>query len=144
MKALFFHATASVPNPKVLGAFEAQTRNTLRPFHRFLGQAIHTAKERQFRYQLPWEPVRNLLSIRIEPLDSLIRIPRRPPGFLITNWPTWKEPDVAQHAFVTNRGVPIRIEEARLTDQGLLVRTNPQVLPTDKLLWCSVDCELTQ
>ena len=144
MKALFFHATASVPNPKVLGAFEAQTRNTLRPFHRFLGQAIHTAKERQFRYQLPWEPVRNLLSIRIEPLDSLIRIPRRPPGFLITNWPTWKEPDVAQHAFVTNRGVPIRIEDARLTDQGLLVRTNPQVLPTDKLLWCGVDCELSQ
>ena len=120
MKALFFHATSGVAHPKVLGAFEAQTRNTLRPFNQFLGQAIHTAKERQFRYQLPWERVRNLLSIRLTPIDSLLRIPRRSPGLVITNWPAGKEPDFAHYAFVTNRGVPVRIEAATQTGQGLL------------------------
>lgn len=142
MKVLFFHATASVPHPKVLGAFEGQTRTTLRPFNQFLGQAIHTAKERQFRYQLPWERVRNLLSIRLEPLDTLLRVPRRLPGFVITNWPDDRVPDLAQHAFVTNRGKPIRIEAATRNEQGLLVRTNPLILPTDQLLWCSVQCEI--
>ena len=144
MKVLFFHATASVTHPKVLGAFEGQTRTTLRPFNQFLGQAIHTAKQRQFRYQLPWERVRNLLSIRLEPLDSLLRVPRRLPGFVITNWPDDKVPDLAQHAFVTNRGVPVRIEAATRTDQGLLVQANPLILPADRLLWCSVDCEIRQ
>lgn len=143
MKALFFHATSGVAHPKVLGAFEAQTRNTLRPFNQFLGQAIHTAKERQFRYQLPWERVRNLLSIRLTPIDSLLRIPRRSPGLVITNWPAGKEPDFAHYAFVTNRGVPVRIEAATQTGQGLLVRANPPILPGDRLLWCSVDCQIT-
>lgn len=143
MKALFFHATSGVAHPKVLGAFEAQTRNTLRPFNQFLGQAIHTAKERQFRYQLPWERVRNLLSIRLTPVDSLLRIPRRSPGLVITNWPAGKEPDFAHYAFVTNRGVPVRIEAATQTGQGLLVRANPPILPADRLLWCSVDCQIT-
>jgi hypothetical protein len=143
VKALFFHATSGVAHPKVLGAFEAQTRNTLRPFNQFLGQAIHTAKERQFRYQLPWERVRNLLSIRLTPIDSLLRIPRRSPGLVITNWPAGKEPDFAHYAFVTNRGVPVRIEAATQTGQGLLVRANPPILPGDRLLWCSVDCQIT-
>ena len=65
MKVLFFHAASSAATPTVLGALEAQTRNTLRPFHRFLEQAIHTAKDRQFRYQLNWEPVRNIRSIQL-------------------------------------------------------------------------------
>ncbi|HMV69040.1 MAG TPA: hypothetical protein PKA64_19485, partial [Myxococcota bacterium] len=57
MKVLFFHATATVAHPKQIAGFQAQVHNTLRPFNRYLGQAIHTAKERQFRYQLPWERV---------------------------------------------------------------------------------------
>lgn len=144
MRALFFHATASVAHPKVLGAFEAQARNTLRPFNQFLGQAIHTARERQFRYQLPWERVRNLISLRLERLDTLLRVPRRQPGLIITNWPDGKVPDVEQHAFVTNRGVPVRIDTATPTPQGLLVRTRTSLLPTDRLLWCGVDCAITQ
>lgn len=142
MKVLFFHAVANAAHPAGLLALEGQTRNTLRPFNQFLGRAIHTAKERQFRYQLPWERVRNLLSIRLEPLDSRLRVPRRRPGFLITNWPEGKAPDLAQHAFVTNRGAPIRIESAVLTPQGMRVQTSPQLLPTDQLLWCSVSCEV--
>jgi hypothetical protein len=61
VKVLFFHATAG--HPKVAPPLMSQAGNVLRPFNRFLGQAIHTAKQRQTRYQLPWERVRNLQSI---------------------------------------------------------------------------------
>ena len=60
MKVLFFHAAAS--NPRVAAALAGQAAATLRPFNQFLGQAIHTAKDRQYRYALPWERVRNLLT----------------------------------------------------------------------------------
>lgn len=143
MKVLFFHATSSAANPKVLGALEAQTRNTLRPFNQYLGQAIHTAKERQFRYQLPWERVRNLHLIRLTPLDTLLRIPRRLPGLLVTNWPAEKEPDLALPAFVINRSLPVQITAAERTSQGLLVRATASILPADRLVWCGVACEIT-
>jgi hypothetical protein len=142
VKVLFFHATGSMAHPKRIAAFESQARNTLRPFNRYLGQAIHTAKERQFRYQLPWEPVRDLRTLRLEPLDSRLRVPRRRPGTLIVNWPADKPPDLQQYAFVVNRGVPVRIAACSPTPDGLLIRTAPPLLPSDALLWCGVTCEL--
>ncbi len=144
MKVLFFHATSAIPHPRVLGAFEAQARNTLRPFNRYLGQAIHTAKQRQYRYQLPWERVRNLLSIRLDPADSLLRVPRRPPGVILADWPADKAPDFSQHGFVVNRGVPVRVEAAARTKRGLEVRTDVPLLPADRLLWCGLDCLVSQ
>lgn len=143
MKVLFFHATASVAIPSVLGALEAQTRNTLRPFHRFLEQAIHTAKDRQFRYQLNWEPVRNIRTIQLKQLDSLLRIPRRAPGFVITNWPPGKAIDLSQQAFVVKRGMPVRIDSAAHSKAGLIIHTEAELLPDDRLLWWSVDCHIS-
>ena len=140
MKVLFFDAVAG--NPKVALPLMNQAAATLRPFNRFIGQAIHTAKQRQFRYQLPWERVRNLLSIRLEAIDTLLRVPRRQLGVVLTNWPMGKRPDLTQHGFVTNRGVPVRIESAHETGQGLLVRTEPPLRPTDRLVWCMVDCDV--
>ena len=140
MKALFFYA--AVPHPKVLGAVEAQTRNTMRPFQRFIAQAIHTAKDRQFRYQLPWERVRDLRTLSLMPLDTIIRIPKRERGHVITNWPNGQPPDTSQHGFVTNRGVPVRILEAQQIEHGLRVRIDSPIRSEDKLLWCSVACDL--
>ncbi len=138
MKVLFFHATAGSPRaaPPLMG----QASTTLRPFNQFLGQAIHTAKERQFRYALPWERVRNILTFRLEALDTLLRVPRRMPGMVVTNWPESKAPDLTQFAFITNRGVPVRVESTSLSVQGLLIRTDPALQPDDRLLWCGVEC----
>lgn len=138
MKVLFFHATGAVPHPKVLGAFEAQVRNTLRPFNRFLGQAIHTAKQRQTRYQLPWERVRNLLTVRLEPADSLLRVRRRTPGVVLADWPAGKAHDLAQMGFVMNRAMPVRFETATPTAGGLLVRTDVALSAADQVVWCGV------
>lgn len=142
MKVLFFHATAG--RPKVAPPLMGQALNTLRPFNRFIGQAIHTAKQRQFRYQLPWERVRNLLTIRLTPIDSVLRVPRRRPGVVLANWPADKNPDLEQFGFVTNRGVPVRVEAAARTVAGLQLRTDVTLLPTDRLLWCGVDCAVRQ
>lgn len=142
MKVLFFHAAAG--HPKVAPPQMHQTWETLRPFHRFLGQAIHTARQRQVRYQLPWARVRDLRSIRLEPVDSLLRVPRRTAGMILTGWPADKQPDFAQQGFVIDRGVAVRIEAATRTDQGLLVRTDPPLRASDRFLWCGLTCELVQ
>jgi hypothetical protein len=142
MKVLFFHATAG--HPKVAPPLMSQAGNVLRPFNRFLGQAIHTAKQRQTRYQLPWERVRNLQSIRLEPADSLLRVPRRLPGVVLANWPPGKGHDFAQMGFVINRGVPVRFETAALTADGLLVRADVPLSPADRVLWCGVESAVKQ
>jgi hypothetical protein len=142
VKVLFFHATAG--HPKVAPPLMSQAGNVLRPFNRFLGQAIHTAKQRQTRYQLPWERVRNLLSIRLEPADSLLRVPRRLPGVVLADWPSGKTHDFGQMGFVMNRGVPVRFEAATPTAKGLLVRADVPLLPTDRVLWCGVESAVKQ
>lgn len=142
MKVLFFHATAG--HPKVAPPLMNQAGNVLRPFNRFLGQAIDTAKQRQTRYQLPWERVRNLLSIRLEPADSLLRVPRRLPGVVLADWPADKSPDLTQAGFVPTRGVAVRVEGATKTKDGLLVRAEPPLLPSDRVLWCMVESGVKQ
>ncbi len=142
MKVLFFHATAGHPN--VAPPLMNQAGNVLRPFNRFLGQAIHTAKQRQTRYQLPWERVRNLLTIRLDPADSLLRVPRRLPGVVLANWPTGRAPDFVQMGFVVNRGVAVRFEAATPTATGLLVRADVPLLATDRVLWCGVESAVQQ
>ncbi|MEQ8843594.1 MAG: AAA domain-containing protein [Phycisphaerales bacterium] len=142
MKVLFFRATAG--HPKVAPALMSQAGNVLRPFNRFLGQAIHTAKQRQTRYQLPWERVRNLMSIRLEPADSLLRVPRRLPGVVLADWPADKSPDLTQVGFVPTRGVAVRFDAATKTKDGLLVRAEPPLLPSDRVLWCMVESAVQQ
>jgi hypothetical protein len=85
MRDLCFHAVAG--NPKVAQPLAWQAQLTLRTFGRYLSQAIHTAKQRQFRYQLPWEPVKEKLVVRIEPLDTRFRVMWPEPSWQVTNWP---------------------------------------------------------
>ncbi|MCK6475934.1 MAG: DEAD/DEAH box helicase family protein [Phycisphaerales bacterium] len=142
MKVLFFHATAG--HPKVAPPLMNQAGNVLRPFNRFLGQAIHTAKQRQTRYQLPWERVRNLLSIRLDPSDSLLRVPRRLPGVVLADWPSGKAHDFTQMGFVLNRSVPVRFQAATPTAGGLRVRADVPLLPTDRVFWAGVESAVKQ
>jgi len=137
MRVLFFHSTAG--HPKVAPALMSQAGNVLRPFNRFLGQAIHTAKQRQTRYQLQWKRVRNLLSIRLEPVDSLLRVPRRPLGVYLKDWPDGKDYDLNRAGFVKNRDLPVHFEVAIHTGMGLLVRANETLSPGDQVIWCEVE-----
>lgn len=137
MKVLHFHAVAG--HPSVAPALMNQAWTVLRPFNRFLGQAIHTAKQRQTRYQLPWERVRDLLTIRVEPIDSALRVPRRRPGVVLADWPANKSWDLSQMGFIPPRGAAVRFESATQTVDGLVVCTEPPLHPSDRVLWCMVD-----
>ncbi|MEX1365552.1 MAG: AAA domain-containing protein [Nannocystaceae bacterium] len=142
MKALFFHAVAG--HPKVASPLMSQARTTLRPFQQYLRQAIHTAKQRQFQYQLPWQRVRNVVTIRLEPLDTVLRVPRPPPDLQLADWPADVAPDLGKSGFVINRSLAVQVESARLTSSGLRVRTNPALEPQDRLVWCGVECAVEQ
>lgn len=137
MKSLFFYAVAG--HSAVAPALMGQAYNTLRPFNRFIGQAIHTAKERQFRYALPWEKVRNLSTFRLEPLDTHLRIPRRQPAWILPEWPTDRSPDFNQHGFIINRGQPLTIASAQQSPQGLVIQSENSIHDGDRLMWCGVD-----
>lgn len=134
MKPLFFHAVAG--HPAVVPALMDQARTTLRPFQRYLRQAVHTARERQVRYQLPWERVRDLVTVRLDPLDTVLLVPRRPPGMVLAAWPGEATAELSTPAFVVNRSVMVVIESAQPVSQGLLVRTSPPLEPHDRLMWC--------
>lgn len=140
MKVLFFHAVAGQPRfaPPLMG----QVADTLRPFNRFLGQAVHTARERQSRYALPWERVRDLSTLRLEPLDTRIRVPRRPPGTVIVGWPADRTPDCEKLAFSVDRSLPIRVLAATPSADGLRVRTDVPLQPDERMLWCGQECRI--
>ena len=130
MKALFFHAVAG--HPDVAPALATQARATLRPFQRFLGQAIHTAKQRQVRYQLPWERVQDQVTVRLEPQDTLLRVPRRPPDMLLAPWPADVEAEPRGVHRVLGPFVeraPCSQEIAELLHRVLAVRHRARVAP---------------
>lgn len=140
MKVLFFHAAAG--QPRFAPPLMAQVGATLRPFNRFLGQAIHTAKERQSRYALPWERVRNLFTVRLEPLDTRLRVPRRSPGTVIVGWPADRTPELEKLGFCIERSVPIRVLSATPTADGLRVRTDVPLQRDERMFWCGLECRI--
>lgn len=136
MRALFFHAVAG--NRKVAPPLMTQAWTTVRPFSRYLGQAIHTAKERQTRYQLAWEKVRNVRTIHLKPVDTLLRIPKRRPEVILVNWPAEKAPDLSRTGFIVTRDEPFKAESATHTDIGLRVKSQVPLFANDEVLWCGI------
>lgn len=102
MKVLFFDAVAG--HPGVVAPLMNQAHKTLRPFNRFLQQAVHTAKQRQTRYELPWKPVREVKILQLDALDRRVRVPRRESRWQVLNWPAAVMPDTTQPLMVVNRG----------------------------------------
>lgn len=141
MKPLHFHAIAG--HPKVAPPLMSQTSATLGVFDRFLRQTIASAKQRQTRYKLPWEPVRERATFRLEPVDSRYRVPRREPAALLASWRGGASYDLDEVGFVINRGVPVQLEAATPTAQGLRVRSEPPLHDGDQLVWCQQTSTVT-
>lgn len=141
MKSLFFHAVARHRN--VVPALMGHARSVLWPFDRYLAQAIHTAKDRQTRYQLQWERVRERRSYRLHAVDTLLRVPRQEPGAVLTDWPSDRTPDLSQVGFLPARGQTVAFVEARHGPTGLVVRTEPPLEQGDRVIWCEVTSAVT-
>lgn len=138
MRPLFFHAVAG--HPAVVPALMEQAQKALRPFQRYLRQAVHTARERQVRYQLPWERVQDLVTVRLDPLDTVLLVPRRPPGMVLAGWPAEATAERTKRAFVMNRSEVVTVEWARQVAKGLLVHAVPPLQPHDRVIWCEQTC----
>ncbi len=141
MRALFFRAAGE--GPDVAPGLQAQTESTLRPFDQFLYQAVRTAKQRQFRYKLPWKRVRDVRVLELEARDTRLVIPRRAPGWVITNWPAGKVPEMGRPLFVVSRDESIRVESCEPGPGGLLIRTASPLRSDDEVIWCQVRCALS-
>jgi AAA domain-containing protein len=140
VRALFFYAAAARPGDAQ--AILHQTDKTLRPFNRFLRQAIHTAKQRQFRYQLPWERVGGLQEIDLRPVDRRVFVPRRRPAWVIANWPQHLEPDPAQGMMVVNRSLTVNVVEYLHVARGLRFRSDEALYDDDQVWWCGRQCAI--
>ena len=140
MKALFFNAVAG--HPKVAPALMSQAAVTLRPFNQYLRQAVHTARQRQFRYQLPWERVRHQRVLGLNALDTWITVSKPAAGWLITNWPADQPPPTDQPIMVVNRGVTVVVGDWERTDDGLRVAVEDELHESDQAFWGGLACHL--
>jgi hypothetical protein len=140
VKILFFNAAAD-PHDRV-STLAKNVEHTLRPFDRYLHQAIQTAKQRQFRYQLPWRKVRDIQTFKLTPIDTVLLIPRKRPGLLLKNWPMGKPWDLCRKGFVSNRDENVVFTQAVLNESGLRVESDDPLKPADQVIWCDVTCEV--
>jgi len=142
MKALHYGALVK---PSVAKALADQANATLGPVLIYLKQIIHTERERQRRYPMKWERVREPYVLHLEPQDSVVELQARPPALRVTNWPEGRE--------LPGKDVPLIVVRSRSSEQlpvlectpspvGPLVTTQHPPLATDLVFWDGVQCVL--
>lgn len=142
MRALFFRAIAE--HPSIEQPLMMQVKAALEPFDRYLRQAIHTARQRQVRYKLPWKRVEDIREFFLEPLDTRLRIRRDAPAWVLPAWPLDREPDPSRKLIVTNREEMMRVLWFERRAEGLAIRTDEDLFPEDQILWCGVTSSLAR
>lgn len=142
MRLLFFHSVFL--NAGAATAVMHQAYNTLRPFNRFLQQAINTAKQRQTRYNLAWTRVRNLDELVLTPLDTRVRIPRVSPAWIVVNWPLGQVPDPSKPLMNITRSETVHADAVENTNAGLRLQTRAHFEATDQIFWCGIMCSLVR
>ena len=141
MRELFFDALAE--RPSMREALQKQTLEAIRPFRRFLTQAIHTAKERQTRYELPWARVVGEVEYDLVPLDSALRVPPPPRGYLLSGWPEDRDPQEDEPLVIVNRrGAQVHVVRAERRGDLVHVETEGQLFETDRIFWDSHECKM--
>ena len=141
MKELFFNAVAG--HRKVAPALMSQTSNTLRPFDEYLRQAISVARERQSRYKLRWERVKDQRTLNLQALDTWITVPKPPLVWLLTDWPANKSPPIEQPLVVVNRpGETFDVLSCERIDRGLRLQVAGELQESDIVFWDSEPCQL--
>jgi len=132
----------ALTHPRVAPALAGQARATLGAFSRYLAQAVRSARERQFRYQLPWEPARREHTLRLFPLVTRLRVVRPPETWRIVDPSPELRPDSAQELMVVNRGATVSVREWRRVGSDLELVPEAGLEPGDQVFWCGVHCRL--
>jgi len=134
VRELFFDAV--VEHPKIAFPLSKQSEQALRAFRQFLTQAIHTAKTRQSRYELPWKRVQGEVELRLVAHDTRLLIPRRPGGWLIRGVPADTQPDLGEPLVIANRrGRNIQVLTCAPRGDALRIETAEPLLADDIVFW---------
>jgi hypothetical protein len=139
VKPLFFRALSP---EEVVPALMGQAAQALRPFNRYLRQAIHTAKQRQVRYVLRWRRVKGQQVLRLKALDTLLRVRRPSARWRIVDWPRGKEPDPSKPLMVVSRDFTCKILGCWPHEDGLLIQPEEPLRADDQVFWCGQSCAL--
>jgi len=134
MGSLNFHALAE--NPKMVPALMGQAREVFRPFQHYLRQAVKTAEQRQTRYHLPWQRVREKFQIQPEPLDTVLRVAKPKVGWIVEDWPEGKEPDESRPLMNLNTDERISVTKLIKAGRGYVIQIDGAVTPGDEFIWC--------
>jgi hypothetical protein len=126
-------------------ALMLQTETTLRPFERYLDRAIRSARDRWWRNQVGWEPVRQRWLVTVTALDRRVLVNRRDPAWRITNWPRDLEPDTSRPLQVPARDLQLAValERSRHGDD-LRIRVDGDLRVDDVVWWCGRQCEIAR
>ena len=128
-----------------VAALKPQTRATMWPFERYVSRAIDIAKERQFRYVVPWEPIRNQLQLRLDPQDTVFRLSDPKLGWVIKNWPAGLTPQDGEPLTVVRpRSRQVAVDSWSHTSDGVVVFPAESLVGDEMLFWCGHACELQQ
>ena len=128
-----------------VAALKSQTRATMWPFERYVSRAIDIAKERQFRYVVPWEPIRNQLQLRLDPQDTVFRLSDPKLGWVIKNWPAGLTPQDGEPLTVVRpRSRQVAVDSWSHTSDGVVVFPAESLEGDEMLFWCGHACELQQ
>ncbi len=138
MRILHFHGAAR--HPGTVLAQMGQADQALRPFDQYLRQAIRTARERQIRFVLPWEPVRRQRTLRLDPIDGVILVTPPERGWLL-EWPHATTPDPTRALLISNRDEKIALTGCAKADaRTYRILPEQPLLPDDEVVWCGKTC----
>lgn len=113
------------------------------PFERYVSRAIDIAKERQFRYVVPWEPIRNQMQLRLDPQDTVFRLSDPKIGWIIKNWPAGLIPQDGEPLTVVRpRSRQVAVDSWSDTSDGVVVFPAESLMGDEMLFWCGHACEL--
>lgn len=134
MREFFFDAISE--HPRIAWPLSKQAEQALWSFRQFLTQAIHTAKTRQSRYELPWKRLQGAVELHLHARDTLLLIPRGPTGWLIRGMGAESQPDLGEPLVIANRrGLNIRVLTCTLRGDALRLETAEPLQPDDIVFW---------
>ncbi|MBK8259425.1 MAG: AAA family ATPase [Polyangiaceae bacterium] len=138
-----YHFSALAEHPGIAMSLQTQAQEAMRPFRRFLTQAIHTAKERQSKYEVKWQPAPREVEVTLTALDSAFDIPIPPVRYRLIDWPSGKEPNLNEPLVLLNRrGQNVRVTAANRRGNEYEIETESPVSSDDKIYWEGEFCRV--
>lgn len=136
MKPLYFSAISS---PQQASELAQQVHESLRPFIAYLNAAKRAARDREARSWVDWKPLPLELSLRLEPIDSLLEI--SVPGYSYQAF-GWQGPPPDMPLFVGTTFRPVQPLSVEPNADGPVILLNEELDQRETAWWAGQKCDL--